>query len=37
VRITPTGGAATITASAWLTTHDLFSLLPVNYGKNYVV
>lgn len=37
VRITPSGGAATITVSAWLTSQSLFSLLPVTYGKNYVV
>lgn len=37
VRITPTGGAATITVSAWLTPQSEFSLLPVTYGKNYVV
>lgn len=37
LRFTPTGGAATITVSAWLTTHDLFSLTPPQaYAKNYI-
>lgn len=38
LRFTPTGGAATITVSAWLTTHSLFSLTPPQaYAKNYLV
>lgn len=37
VRVTPAGGAATVTMSAWLTAQSLFSLLPNPYGKNYVV
>lgn len=37
LRFTPTGGAATITVSAWLTTHSLFSLTPPQaYSKNYI-
>jgi len=35
VRVTTAGGTAT--ATAWLTAFELFSLLPVNYGKAYVV
>lgn len=38
LRFTPTGGAATVTLSAWLTTHSLFSLTPPkNYARNYNV
>lgn len=38
LRFTPTGGAATITVSAWLTSHALFSLTPPQaYAKNYNV
>lgn len=37
LRFTPTGGAATITVSAWLTTHSLFSLTAASYAKNYTV
>lgn len=37
VRITPAGGNATVTMSAWLTSQALFSILPVNYAKNYSV
>lgn len=37
VRITPAGGNALVTMSAWLTSQALFSLLPVNYAKSYVV
>lgn len=36
MRFVPTGGAATITVSAWLTTHSLFSLLAQTYAKNYI-
>lgn len=36
-RVTPAGGAATVTMSSWLTARGLFSILPANYGKNYVV
>jgi len=35
VRITTAGG--TISASAWLTTHDLFSIAQTMYPKNYAV
>jgi hypothetical protein len=35
VRVTTAGGTAT--ATAWLTALSLFSLLPVSYGKAYVV
>lgn len=38
LRFTPAGGAATITVSAWLTTHALFSLTPpLSYARNYNV
>jgi hypothetical protein len=37
LRITPVGGAATVTVTAWLTAQSLFSLLPRNYPKGYVV
>lgn len=37
VRVTPAGGAATVTLSAWLTTHSLFSLLPQNYAAGYTI
>lgn len=36
VRVTPAGGAATVTLTVWLTSHDAFSRLPVNYAKNYI-
>ena len=37
MRYTPTGGAATVTLSSWLTTHALFSLTPPQtYAKNYI-
>jgi hypothetical protein len=35
IRITTAGG--TITASAWLTTHSLFSLIPRSYPKGFTV
>ena len=35
VRLTTAGG--TISASAWLTAHSLFSILAVSYAKNYTV
>lgn len=35
VRITTAGG--TVTATAWLTTHSLFSILPRAYPKNYAI
>lgn len=37
VRVTPAGGAATVTLSAWLTTHSLFSILAKSYAKGYVI
>lgn len=37
VRVTPVGGAATVTLSAWLTTHSLFSVLAASYAKNFNV
>lgn len=37
MRFTPTGGAATVTLSAWMTTDLLFSLTPPQtYAKNYI-
>lgn len=35
LRVTPVGGAATVTLSASLTTHSLFSVLAKAYAKNY--
>lgn len=35
IRVTTAGG--TVTMSAWLTSQELFSILPVNYAKNYAV
>lgn len=37
IRETSAGGTTTITLTAWLTTHSLFSILAKNYPKNYVV
>lgn len=36
VRVTPAGGAATVTLSAWLTPFCLFSDDPTYYAKNFV-
>jgi hypothetical protein len=35
IRATTAGG--TVSLSAWLTTHELFSILPQNYAKAYTV
>lgn len=35
VRLTTAGG--TISATAWLTSHSLFSITAANYARNYVV
>jgi len=32
IRVTPVGGAATVTLTAWLTTHSLFSIHAVHYA-----
>jgi hypothetical protein len=37
VRVTPAGGAATVTLTAWLTSHALFSARPTNYAKGYTI
>lgn len=37
LRYVPTGGAATITVSAFLTAHDLFSVLAASYAKSQLV
>lgn len=38
VRVTPAGGAATVTLTVWLTTHNAFSVAPPrNYAKSYSV
>jgi hypothetical protein len=37
VRVTPAGGAATVTLSAWLTTFSLFSILAKAYTKGYTI
>ena len=35
IRVTTAGG--TVSMSAWLTSQELFSILPQNYAKNYAV
>jgi len=37
IRVTPAGGAATVTLTAWLTAHNVFSVLPTNYAKGYTI
>ena len=37
LRVTPAGGAATVTLDAWLTSHSLFSVLAPNYAKGFTV
>lgn len=37
IRATPAGGAATVTLSAWLTSHALFSILAKSYAKGYTI
>lgn len=37
IRVTPAGGAATVTLTAWLTSHALFSALAKPYAKSYSV
>ena len=37
LRVTPAGGAATVTLTAWLTTHSLFSVLAQSYAKGYTI
>jgi hypothetical protein len=37
LRVTPVGGAATVTLTAWLTARDLFSVGQVNYAKGYAI
>lgn len=37
LRVTPTGGNATVTLTASLTHRDLFSIAQAYYAKNYVV
>lgn len=37
IRVTPTGGAATVTLTSWLTTHSLFSVLAKPYAKGFIV
>jgi hypothetical protein len=37
VRVTPVGGAATVTLTAWLTAASLFSALAKSYGKGFAV
>jgi len=37
IRVTPAGGAATVTLTSWLTAHALFSTLAKTYAKNYAV
>ena len=35
IRVTPAGGAATVTLTSWLTARDLFSVAGINYAKGY--
>lgn len=37
LRVTPAGGAATVTLTAWLTTQSLFSVAPRHYAKGYTI
>ena len=37
LRVTPAGGAATVTLTAWLTSHALFSTLAKSYAKGYTI
>lgn len=37
MRYVPTGGAATITVSSWLTSHSMFSVLAKAYAKGFDV
>jgi hypothetical protein len=37
VRVTPAGGAATVTLTIWLTPHNLFSTTPRTYAKGFTV
>jgi len=37
IRVTPVGGAATVTLTAWLTAQSLFSVASRNYAKGYAV
>lgn len=37
VRVTPAGGAATVTLTAWLTAEKLFSVIPKPYAKGYTI
>lgn len=37
VRVTPVGGAATVTLTSWLTSRALFSVAPQNYAKAYSI
>jgi hypothetical protein len=37
LRVTPAGGNATVTLTAWLTAHDLFSVQSRIYAKGYTI
>lgn len=37
LRVTPAGGAATVTLTAWLTAHNLFSVASRIYAKGYTI
>jgi hypothetical protein len=37
LRVTPAGGAATVTLTAWLTAHSVFSVVARSYAKGYTV
>lgn len=37
IRATPSGGAATVTLTVWLTAHALFSTLAKSYARGYTI
>ncbi len=37
IRVTPAGGAATVTLTSWLTLQSMFSALARSYAKGYVI
>lgn len=37
IRVTPVGGAATVTLTSWLTARSLFSVLAKPYAKGFVI
>lgn len=37
LRVTPAGGAATVTLTAWLTAHSVFSVVARSYAKGFTI